>query len=114
MTSNEQDRHLYKEDLVSPVAELSGLSKRQARRAITATCQALAEALGEGHDVTLQDLGRFRVATVKSYWKKNLQGRRVAQKQFFKVYFSASEKVMAKLNSHLRQGGKIAKKQNHA
>jgi DNA-binding protein HU-beta len=113
MTSNESAQHLYKEDLVSRIAELSGLSKRQSRRAVNATCLAVAEALSQGNDITLQDLGRFRVARVKSHWKTNLQGKKVAQKMFFRVYFSPSEKVMNRLNKHLHNGGKNAKKQNH-
>lgn len=113
MTSKDQERHLFKEDLIPRVAELSGFSRRQARRGVNATCQALAEVLGEGHGVTLQELGRFRVATVKSYWKKNLQGQRVSQRLYYRIYFSPSAKVMAGLNKHLREGRKNAKGKNH-
>jgi hypothetical protein len=62
-------------------------------------------------------VGRFRVARVKSHWKTNLQGKKVAQKMFFRIYFSPAEKVSAQLNKHLheekKEKKKNAKDENH-
>jgi nucleoid DNA-binding protein len=109
MVNNGTARHLYIEDLVPLVSAKTGVSQRQTRRTISAFCLTLGEQLGEGNDITLRGFGRFRVAKVKSYWKNNLKGQRVAQKAYSKVYFSASENVQKKLNRHLREGVKHAK-----
>jgi nucleoid DNA-binding protein len=106
------ERHLNVEEFVSLVASQTGLSKRETRQIISAFCKPIGEELGEGHDITLRNVGRFRVAGTKSYWRTDLKGHRMAQKAFSRIYFSPSESVQKNLNKHLREGAKRAKKQS--
>jgi DNA-binding protein HU-beta len=48
-------------DLVTVIAERTGLSKRDADRAVGAFCQAVEEALGRGERVSLVGFGTFEV-----------------------------------------------------
>jgi nucleoid DNA-binding protein len=109
MVTNETAKHIYIEDLVPLVSAKTGLSQRQTRKTLSAFCSVVGEQLGEGNDITLRGLGRFRRAKVRSYWRTNLRGEREAQKAFNRIYFSPSENVQKKLNKHLHQGAKRAK-----
>jgi DNA-binding protein HU-beta len=54
---------MNKQDLISKVAELSGLSKAAAETAIQATFSSIADALRTGDDVRLVGFGTFSVST---------------------------------------------------
>ena len=107
--NDEAGRHLYIEDIVPLVSAATGISQRQTRRTLNAFCNVLGDQLGQGNNVTLRGVGRFRVVTIKSYWRTDLQGRRIAQRGFRKIYFTASNAVQQTLNKHLKAGGKRAK-----
>ena len=109
MVENGTAKHLHIEDLVPLVSASTGISQRQTRRTLSAFCSVVGEQLTGGNDVTLRGLGRFRMAKVKSFYRTDLQGKRVAQKAFLKIYFSASEIVQNELNKHLHEGVKRAK-----
>lgn len=109
MVNDATARHLYIDDLVPLVSAKTGVSQRQTRRTVSAFCSVVGHELGEGSDVTLRNFGRFRIASIKSYWRTNLDGHRMAQKAFHRIYFSPAESVQKKLNRHLTTGGKRAK-----
>ena len=110
----EQERHLFVRDFVGPVSEKAGLSKRQSHRAISALCEVLGERLGDGSVVTLRNLGRLKPVPIKSHYRTDLSGNRVAQKLYYRIYFSPSEAVQRKLNKHLHEEGRHAKKQSRS
>ena len=114
MVNNETLKHLCIEDLVPLVSAKTGFSQRQARRTISAFCSIVGEQLGEGNDITLRGLGRFRISFIKSFWRTDLTGRRMAQKAFSRIYYSPSGTVQSNLNKHLREGAKRAKEKNRA
>lgn len=96
------NEHVYIDQMVGPVAASAGVPKTVARKVIRSFCQQLNQELAQGHDVTIRDIGRFKVSSIKSYWKPNLSGERVAQKKYQRIYFTASDTIMRKLNKHLR------------
>jgi len=99
--TEKEERHIYIEQMITPISRRTGLSKAVVKRVVTAFCKEVGQALSEGQEVTLRDLGRFRTATVKSYWKKDLRGNRRVQKKYRRIYFSASKNVTKKLNKIL-------------
>ena len=111
MVDNGMGKHLYIEDLVPLVSAATGISQRQTRRTISAFCAVAGEQLGEGHTLTLRGLGRLHPSRIRSYWRIDLDGKKIPQKAYSKVYFSASKNVQKQLNKHLREGGKRAKEQ---
>jgi len=52
---------MTKEDLITAVAEKAGITKTAANDAITATVDAITDALGRGDKVTLVGFGTFEV-----------------------------------------------------
>jgi len=52
---------MNKSELISAVAEKSGLSKKDAEAAITATLDVISEALAEGEEIRLVGFGTFEV-----------------------------------------------------
>jgi len=101
--TEKRPEHIYIEQMIAPVAEATGLSKRVVKSVITAFCREAARELSEGRELTLRGFGRFKIATIKSYWNTDLNGNRRAQKKFRRIYFSPSANLMKKLNSHLHR-----------
>ena len=54
---------MNKTELISVIAEKSGLSKKDSEKALTAAVDAIAEALVAGDKVQLVDFGAFEVKT---------------------------------------------------
>jgi nucleoid DNA-binding protein len=54
--------HVYIDQMVGPVANGAGVPKTVARRVIRSFCKELNRELSAGHDVTLRDVGRFKVS----------------------------------------------------
>jgi len=52
---------MNKSELISAVAEKSGLSKKDAEAAITATLDVISETLAEGEEIRLVGFGTFEV-----------------------------------------------------
>ena len=96
------NKHIFTEQLIRPVAASAGVSQVTARRITSAFLKQLNKELSQGHDVSLKDVGRWRVATVNSYWKKGLGQTRKSQKKFRRIYYTASESIMKELNQDLR------------
>jgi len=109
MVDNSTAKQLHLDDLVPLVSAATGISKRQTRRTLSAFCAVAGEQLGEGNSLTLRGLGRLNVVRCRSFWRTDLDGKKVPQKAFSKVYFSASKNVQNKLNKHLHEGTKSAK-----
>ena len=61
MTKNAEAKPMNKNDLVTSVADLSGLSKTDSTHAIEAMIQSLQKALKEGNDVRLAGFGTFSI-----------------------------------------------------
>lgn len=114
MANDEGVRHLYIDDIVPVVSTATGISQRQTRKTIASFCNILGDQLGEGNEISLHHVGRLHPAHVRSYWRKDLNGKRVAQKAYRRIYFTASDTVMRKLNKHLEAGGKNAKSKGGA
>ena len=102
MTELDTNRHVNIEAMVGPVAVAVGVPKTVARRVIKAFCKQLNQELAAGHGVTLREVGRFRIATVNSYWKRGLGQEKKVQKKYSRIYFTASDTIMRQLNKHLR------------
>lgn len=64
---------MNKADLVSQVAELSGLTKVQAEKAINGTIEAISGELKKGGSLTLVNFGTFSVADRSARVGKNPQ-----------------------------------------
>jgi len=114
MANDEGVRHLYIDDIVPLVSATTGISQRQTRKTISAFCSTAGEQLGEGYSLTLRGLGRLNVVWCRSYWRTDLNGKKIPQKAFSRIYFSASQNVQKKLNKHLHEGGQHAKKQSRS
>jgi len=102
MTELDTEQHVNVDQMVKPVAANAGVSQAVARKVVRAFCRQLNEELAAGRDVALPGVGRFNVKAIKSFWRTNLAGERVAQKRYRRIYFKASDKVMSQLNKHLR------------
>jgi len=64
---------LTKTDLISLVAEKSGLTKKGAARAVDAFCEAVKEAAAKGEKVILPGFGAFAVVTAKERKGRDLR-----------------------------------------
>jgi len=94
--------HVYIDEMVTPVSQSAEVPKVVARRVIMAFCRQLNEELSQGRDVTLREVGRFKVVTIPSYWKYGLGQERRVQKKYKRVYFTTSQKITERLNHHER------------
>ncbi len=62
---------MNKTDLTNKIAETSGLSKANAKKALEATLEAISEALKDGDKVALVGFGTFSTATRAARQGKN-------------------------------------------
>lgn len=62
---------MNKTDLINKIAETSGLSKANAKKALEATLEAISEALKDGDKVALVGFGTFSTATRAARQGKN-------------------------------------------
>lgn len=94
---------LKKDDIVSRVYELTGMSKTESRQAVEALFEIMKEKLERGEDVKISGFGKFQVKEKKARRGRNprtgenmtLQERRV-------LVFSTSPVLREKINSGKR------------
>lgn len=94
---------LKKDDIVSRVYELSGMSKTESKQAVEALFEIMKEKLERGEDVKISGFGKFQVKEKKARRGRNprtgenmtLQERRV-------LVFSTSPVLREKINSGKR------------
>lgn len=98
----ETEKAITLEDMVTNVAESAGTTKVQARRVIKAFVNELADQIASENTVAIYGLGSFHRRSIRSHYKY-LNGRRVLQKRYSQIYFSGSDKIYSRINSHLRQ-----------
>jgi DNA-binding protein HU-beta len=90
MTKIAQATPMNKNDLVTSVADLCGLSKKDSTGAIDAMIQSIQKALKEGKDVRLAGLGTFLVAH-----RPERDGRNPRTGETIKILASKSPKFRA-------------------
>ena len=101
------NKHIFTEQLIRPVAASAGVPQVTARRVIKAFLQQINNELSLGHDLTLERVGRLRVSTVNSYWKYGLGQEKKVQKKYRRIYYKASQSIMKQLNQNLRDNRHI-------
>lgn len=70
---------MNKADLVSAVAQRTGLKKKDAEQAVTAVVEAIGEALQKGERVAIVGFGTFEVRTRRARVGRNPQTGRTIQ-----------------------------------
>mgnify|MGYP000323957863 CR=1 FL=1 len=91
---------MNKQDLVSAVAEASGLTKADAGKAVEATFEAITGALKSGGEVRLVGFGTFGVAKRKASTGRNPRtGEAIPIEARRAVTFHASHKLKEQLQA---------------
>ena len=94
MTKNTKDtKPMNKEGLVTSIAELSGLSKKDSTQALDAMIQSIQKGLKDGNDVSLTGFGTFGVTK-----RKAREGRNPRTGEKIKIAASKSPKFRAGKN----------------
>lgn len=91
---------MNKNGVVSSIAKKSGVSQKEAEKALDATIQIIGEALTEGKKITLMGFGNFAIHQRKPRLGRNPQtGDKVAIKAKRIPKFHAGKLFVEKLNS---------------
>lgn len=64
---------MTKAELIVEIAQMSGMTKAQAKKALEATIDVMTAALAKGDDVELTGFGKFRVLEMKERTGRNPQ-----------------------------------------
>ena len=92
---------MNKNDLISAVAENSGLSRNDAAGAVEGVFDAITQALTRGDEVRLVGFGTFSVAKRKASTGRNPRtGEKVPVSEKFVPYFKTGKEMRERLNEN--------------
>jgi DNA-binding protein HU-beta len=91
---------INKTELVKAVADETGLTNGQAKEALEATLEHIANELGAGNEVALTGFGKFAVSERSARWGRNPQtGERMEIKASRVPRFSASSNLKSAIKT---------------
>ena len=106
MATENTEQTITLDDLVRAVSTSTGMSQAVVRRVTRSFVNEIADRLADGTEVQIKGLlGAFKQKDIRSHYKKGLNfgEREIVQKRYTQIYFVASDKIYAKLNSKLNK-----------
>jgi integration host factor subunit alpha len=89
-----------KDDIISNVYELTGMSKTESRQAVEALLEIMKETLERGEDVKISGFGKFQVKEKKARRGRNPRtGEDITLHERRVLVFSTSSVLRKKINS---------------
>jgi len=95
---------MHKSDLVDAIAEKSGLTKKDADKALQATLESIEETLCENENVSLMGFGTFEVRYRKERTGRNpATGEEMTIPASYAPAFRASKNLKEKVNENISE-----------